>query len=78
MRPVTEHELQGMLARRQLQRSLGLSLAEMNVLLIGWNRRDQFVGRERRVDQQMMMPGVRPNTTLKGLVTVSPSFRLTK
>jgi len=88
MRPVPQHQLECMLAQWQFNNRLSLSSAEMKMSLILWDWLVRVEG-VICVDQQMMVTGVRfvdtgrrnpmperPNCTLKGLVTVSPSFGL--
>src|SRR6266550_4012086 len=54
---VAQHELQGVLSRRQVEERLGLAATEMQMLLVV---RDRLVGIYwfLRVDQQVMMTGV--------------------
>ena len=58
MRPMAEHELQRVLTRRQRHNGFGLPAAEMDVLGVGGDRLLQFLGRERRVDDEMVMAGL--------------------
>src|SRR5436305_7250130 len=51
MGPVAQHELQRVLARRQRHRGLGLSLAEMDMLLVDGNGLGHFLRREPLVDE---------------------------
>ena len=53
---VTDHQLQGVLARGQLEAGLGLAAAEVTMMIVGWNRltgRRQLIG----IDQQMVVAG---------------------
>lgn len=59
MGPVTEHELQRVLPGRQCHGGLGLALAEVNVLLVDRDGLGHFLGRERLVDQQVVVPDIR-------------------
>lgn len=57
MRRISEHELQRVSARREVEAGLGLSSAEMEVILVG---RNGLVGAEcaGHVDEEMMVAGV--------------------
>ena len=58
MRPVSEHELWRVLARRQRYDGLGLAAAEMDVLGVAGDGHLQFLRRERGVNQQTVTAGV--------------------
>src|SRR5271154_5033846 len=55
---VREHDLEGVLARSQIERGLGLTLAEMQYLVGRRQRRIELQFAEVGVDEQVMMTGV--------------------
>jgi len=82
---VTDHQLQGVLARGQLEAGLGLAAAEVTMMIVGWNRltgRRQLIGSISRWWWPVAalstpagatpMP-LSPNCTVTGELTVAPS-----
>ena len=59
MRPIPEHELQRVLARRQGHGRLSLAFAEMEMMFVHGKRAGEVLRFERGIDQQMMMADVR-------------------
>src|SRR5579871_142586 len=58
MRPVAEHQLQGVLTRRKGQHRLGLSAAEMHVLFVHRQRSLRLFVRQFGVDEKVMVAGL--------------------
>ena len=90
MRPIAEHKLQLMGARRQRDHCFGLPIAKVPVLIVRHDRLLELIARQPSIDEKMMavldfstpagatpMPEG-PNCTRNGLVTSGPSLRLMK